>query len=164
MSTDQSDILSLPLGRHLAVTSKFYYGVLAKMLEDSGLDKYFTLLLMVDNCKEKCTQQYLAKLGHIDKAQITHMIDDCINRGYLLKEQNPEDRREYLIRLSEKAKKLIPRIRTTVDELYEIALQGVTHEEREIFLKVLFRAYCNLSKIPAEPLSFQFKTNKKVRK
>jgi DNA-binding MarR family transcriptional regulator len=164
MSSPQSDTSTLPLGRHLAVTSKFYYGVLAKMLEDTGLDKYFTLLLMVDNCSEKCTQQYLANLGHIDKAQVTHMVEDCIKRGYLLKEQNPLDRREYLIRLSPKAKGILPNIRQAVAELEGIAMEGISDNDREIFLKVLCRAYSNLSKIPAEPLSFQFKPNKKNRK
>jgi len=164
MSSSQSESSTLPLGRHLAVTSKFYYGVLAKMLEDTGLDKYFTLLLMVDNCHEKCTQQYLANLGHIDKAQVTHMVEDCIRRGYLLKEQNPEDRREYLIRLSPKAEDILPNIRKAVADLEGMAMEGIPENERDIFMKVLCRAYQNLSKIPAEPISFQFKPNKKNRK
>jgi MarR family transcriptional regulator, transcriptional regulator for hemolysin len=164
MSSSASDISALPLGRHLAVTSKFYYGVLTKMLEHTGLDKYFTLLLMVDNCREKCTQQYLAKLGHIDKAQVTHMIDDCIRRGYLIKEQNPEDRREYLIRLSPKSVHILPDIRNAVADLEDLAMEGISKEEQEIFKKVLCRAYNNLSQIPAEPISFQFKPQKKNRK
>lgn len=158
------DMLNLPLGRHLAVTSKFYYGALAKLLEDSGLEKYYTLLLMIDNCEDKCTQQYLAKLGHIDKAQVTHMLDDLIERGYLFKEQNPEDRREYIIRMTDKAKQIVPQIRDAVKSLFHVTFEGISEEERIIFLKVLQKAFDNLSALPVEPISFKFQPSKKARK
>ena len=97
MPFSSEDILSLPLGRHFVVISRMYYGAFTKMLEQPDLDKYFTVLLMISNHPEKCTQQCLSKMGQIDKAQVTHILDELIEKGYVQKAQNPDDRREYLI-------------------------------------------------------------------
>ena len=158
------DILSLPLGRHFVVLSRMYYGAFTKMLEQPDLDKYFTVLLMISNHPEKCTQQCLSKTGQIDKAQVTHILDELIEKGYVQKAQNPDDRREYLIHLTEKGQQLIPKIKEAMQQLLDVAFADVSEDERTTFLKVLQSAYCNLSELPANPVTIQVVSNKKQTK
>jgi DNA-binding MarR family transcriptional regulator len=164
MAYSESDILSLPLGRHFAVMSKIYYGAFTKILEQPDLDKYFTILLMIDRLKDRCTQQCLAKMGQIDKAQITHILDELTEKNYVIKSQNPRDRREYLIELTPKGKSMIPKIETVMKQLFEVAMKDISEDDRNIFLKVLDASHKNLSTLPSNPVHLQVISNKKHRK
>jgi DNA-binding MarR family transcriptional regulator len=164
MPYSEPDILSLPLGRHFAVLSKIYYGAFTKMLEQPDLDKYFTVLLMIERLKERCTQQCLANMGQIDKAQITHILDELTAKQYVVKAQNPRDRREYLIELTPKGKAMITKIEAVMQQLYEHAMKDIPEEDRKTFLYVLETFYKNLSALPANPVHIQVISNKKHRK
>lgn len=164
MPYSEPDILSLPLGRHFAVLSKIYYGAFTNMLEQPDLDKYFTVLLMIDHLKDRCTQQCLANMGQIDKAQITHILDELTSKQYVVKAQNPRDRREYLIELTAKGKAMIPKIEAVMLQLFEVAMKDTSEEERLIFLKVLEASYKNLAALPANPVHIQVISHKKQRK
>ena len=164
MPYPEPDITSLPLGRHFAVLSKIYYGAFTNMLEQPDLDKYFTVLLMIEHLKDRCTQQCLANMGQIDKAQITHILDELTSKQYVVKTQNPRDRREYLIELTPKGKAMIPKIEAVMQELLEVAMKDVSEEDRKTFLRVLDTSHKNLSALPANPVHLQVISHKKQRK
>lgn len=150
----------LPIGRHLAVLSKMYFGVLTKKLDEMELDRYYSILLMVDAAQCKCTQQYLANHSHIDKTQLVRILDDLIDKEFLTKEQNCHDRREFLIRLTPKSKELLPKIKEATAELNNYCLQGLSEKEKEVFFKAMQTMFEQLTQEPAHPVLMSFKKSK----
>jgi DNA-binding MarR family transcriptional regulator len=156
------ELQCLPIGRNLAVLSKLYFGVFTKKLEEMELDRYYSIMLMVDAAQCKCTQQYLANHSHIDKTQLVRILDDLIAKGFLTKEQNCQDRREFIIRLTPKSKELLPKIKEATEALNNYCLQGLSEMEKEVFFKAMQTMFDQLSQEPALPVIFNFKKSKKT--
>jgi DNA-binding MarR family transcriptional regulator len=119
-------------------------------------------MLMVDAAQCKCTQQYLANHSHIDKTQLVRILDDLIAKGFLIKEQNCQDRREFIIRLTPKSKELLPKIKEATEALNNYCLQGLSEMEKEVFFKAMQTMFDQLSQEPALPVIFNFKKSKKT--
>lgn len=71
--------------------------------------------------------------------------------GYIIREKNPNDRREQPIRLTLKAKTDIPFIRRAIEELNNYSVRNISEKEKLIFMEVLRNIQDNLLDIvPAE--------------
>ena len=56
----------LPLGRSLAILAKTYYGALTKQLEHLEIERYYSILILIENHGADCTQQFICdELKHI---------------------------------------------------------------------------------------------------
>ncbi len=155
MDTQDEIFKHLPIGRHLTVLSKHYVGVLTKKLEGLDIERHFSLLLIL-HYKPDCNQKCLAEILDIDKTSLVGIIDFLSEKGYVKREINPKDRREYFIRLTAKAKKNIPLIIEAVQSTNEVALSGFSENEIKSFYKILFGAYNNLEKEPVNDYLIQF--------
>ena len=138
-----------------------YFGVFTKKLEEMELDRYYSILLMVDAAQCKCTQQYLANHSHIDKTQLVRILDDLIAKEFLTKEQNCQDRREFIIRLTPKSKELLPKIKEATAVLNNYCLEGLSEEEKKVFFKAMQNMFEQLTHEPALPVLVSFKKSKK---
>lgn len=155
--TKQTTVLPfLPIGRHLTVLSKRYVGVLTKKLEDLDIERHYSLLLLL-HYKPDCNQKCIGDILHIDKTSLVGVIDYLEGKGYVKRELNPNDRREYFIRLTEKAKQEIPQIIDAVNTTNMIALKGFTEEEVRTFFRVLSEAYDNLGNEPVNNFTVEYK-------
>lgn len=158
---DHPEFCQLPLGRHFAVLSKMYFGVLLKKLDAIELDRYYSLLLMIEKASCKCTQQYLADQSHIDKTQLVRIIDDMIKKEFIVKHQNKNDRREYILQLTDKSKSLLPQIKAATKALNDHVLQDFSEEEKDVFFRGMEKIYQQLTDEPSHPVIFNFKKSKK---
>jgi DNA-binding MarR family transcriptional regulator len=93
-----------PLAFRLNVIAKKYYGAAAKQMENLDMERYFFVLKLIAK-SEFITQQCLANCLKVDKAGIVRMIDYLSDKGLVIREVNPNDRREHRIRASKKGLK-----------------------------------------------------------
>ncbi|HSZ25028.1 MAG TPA: MarR family transcriptional regulator [Cytophagaceae bacterium] len=129
---------SIPsLGLDMTIIVKFYMQLLAKKLKHLDIDRYFFLLLIINYSKDCITQQHLCNQLKIDKTVMVRIVDYLTRKGYLKREINPKDRREYFLMLTLKAKKNIPKIITAVKELDTIATLGINKSKLETFYSSL---------------------------
>ncbi|MDO8992430.1 MarR family winged helix-turn-helix transcriptional regulator [Daejeonella sp.] len=133
-----------PLANPFIAVSKKYLSALSKMVAQLSIDRYHYVLILIDSHDENLTQKALAEILHIDKSYMVTILDYLEERGYAMREKNPQDRREQLIRLTPKAESSIPIIREAIKELNEVAFQNICESKKQIFNEVLTTIQFNL--------------------
>jgi DNA-binding MarR family transcriptional regulator len=127
----------LPLGIVFYTITRKYVGCLSEKLKHLPIDKYFTVLLIIHRAGNSLSQQKIADQLKVDKASMVRILDYLINHELLEKNVNELNRREYLISLTNTAKKLIPEIEAAAAETNKLLFNGVNQSEKKVFLKVL---------------------------
>ena len=161
MSKEQRLTIELPLGRHLAILTKMYYGALTMRLQHLELERHYSILMLIAGNNKKYTQKELADVLKIDKASMVGMIDYLVKKGYLARTANPKDRREYWLELTAMAIKIIPEIKHEIKQLNKMALNNLSKKENLIFNRALCTISANLNKLPADKVIINYKKAKK---
>jgi len=145
------------LGLYFGMLTKRYFGVLTKKLEGLDIDRHFFLLIMIDENKEKCTQQYLADTLLVDKVAMVKNLDYLSEKGYIVRETNPKDRRETHVNLTAKAKKAMKLIYAAIEKTNKEATSGLTEKEVKEFFKAMETTNRNLSLAPSKKMVLEMK-------
>ncbi len=88
-----------------------------------------------------CTQAKLAEILHADKAAIARRTKNLETKGYLVRENDPKDRRSQLLFPTEKAETLKSSKAEIEAAFYEYLTSGLTEQEAETFAALLDRLY-----------------------
>lgn len=153
-----------PVSLHFifSLLAKSFWGALARKLEGTGPDRYFYVLLVIDGKGEQVTQQELADYFKVDKASMVRVLDYLSRSGYIKRLVDPNDRRQHFILLTPKAKAVVPGMKSAVEEINAMALDGMSEKEKAIFYKGLENVCCNLAQLPKDNFFLNFKKiNKK---
>jgi MarR family transcriptional regulator for hemolysin len=142
-----------PLAQALTTVTKRYLYGLSKSLLHLSIDRYHYVLVLIDTHHEALSQKALAELLHIDKSYMVSMLDYLGENGYIIREKNPNDRREQLIKLTLKARTDLPVIKGAIEELNNRALKNINAADKIIFMEVLHSIQDNLLDIVPEPVS-----------
>ncbi len=142
-----------PLAQALTTVTKRYLYGLSKSLLHLSIDRYHYVLVLIDTHKETLSQKALAELLHIDKSYMVSILDYLGGNGYIIREKNPNDRREQLIKLTLKARTDLPVIKGAIEELNNLSLKNINAADKIIFLEVLHSIQDNLLDIVPEPVS-----------
>lgn len=152
------------LGLYFSFLTKRFFGGLMQNLAHTDLDRYFTVLIAVEESGETLTQQNLCDYFKINKASMVRVIDYLAKKGYLHRQVNEADRREHLLVLTEKAKRNLPDIKKAVKKLEETALKGFSTEQKEEFFQLLNQVYVNMAELSGEDFFLKIvKTKRKTR-
>jgi len=108
----------LNIGRLIARIHRGIYNFVSARLKDRDLDagQFFFLCFILNN--EGKTQEQIAKNILFDKATVSKAVKRLLHLGYVYREVNAKDKREYKIFATEKAKVLAPQIKTLYEEVY----------------------------------------------
>ena len=77
----------------------------------------------------------------LENPTVTGLIDRLEKSGYVKRSDHPNDRRVYLVHLTEKGKKIANKALPIVKRLNEEVKKGYSKEEIEAFKKVLIGAF-----------------------
>lgn len=157
ISEKDKQLCEHPLGRAMAVITKTYWGALSKKIEHIGIDRHFTTMVAIDKAKEKCTQQYLSDLLKIDKVEMVRVLDYLVTKGMITRAVNPRDRREHIIQLTPKAKKIMPEIHDGITQMNKIALKGFSKNDQELFKGFIEKIILNLKNLPVNAVDIKIK-------
>ncbi|HGJ65449.1 TPA: MarR family transcriptional regulator [bacterium] len=97
--------------------------------------------------KDGQIQQNLADVVHRDKTCITRIVDSMEKRDLVVRIPDRLDRRQNLIYLTNKGKRLQEDLMRIFDETSLEAQKGIDTEELDIFKKVLMKILQNLTGI-----------------
>lgn len=139
-----------PLANPLLSASKKYLNALSKMVIQLSIDRYHYVLVLIDQNDENLSQKALAEILHIDKSYMVTILDYLEEKGYVIREKNPYDRREQLIRLTNKANEDLPIIKNAIAELNKRSLKNIDESKKQIFTEVLSVIQDNLINIAPE--------------
>lgn len=157
ISDKDKQLCEEPLGRAMVVITKNYWGAFSKKLEHLGIDRHFTTMVAIDKASERCTQQYLCDLLKIDKVGMVRVMDYLVDKGMITKVVNPNDRREHIVQLTAKGKKIMPQIHAGIKEMNGIALKGLSKKDNEVFHHCIERIIVNLKNLPVNEIDIKLK-------
>jgi DNA-binding MarR family transcriptional regulator len=146
-----------PLAKVLAFISKQYVGAASKKLSKLEIKRYYYALLIIEEEQPDITQQLLADIMKIDKVSVFRMVDYFCKYGVLERKVNIEDRRSQYLQLTPKGKKLTPTIRKIYKEVNNVAFEGVSKQEKEMFFKTLAKIAGNLDAMPNDDAKIDLK-------
>ncbi len=88
-----------------------------------------------------CTQAKLTEILHADKAAIARRTKNLETKGYLIRENDPNDKRSQLLFPTEKAEAMKSSKAEIEASFYEYLAAALTAEERETFAAILDKLY-----------------------
>lgn len=138
------DMTEFSFGRKFGLFSRLFLAQLSDKLKHIGVKKHFSILVLIDVMGNQCSQKFIADTLHIDKTLMVGILDELVAVGFIKRVQNPNDRREYWIQLTEKGKSTIPEIKKTIAGLNDGALAGLSSLEIKRFHQYLSVVYNNI--------------------
>lgn len=94
--------------------------------------------------QDHITQKELAKQCRQDTATMSRNIDKLENSGFLIRENNPNCRRSFLICLTEKGKQEAEKIKIAFHQFEKILSKNISKDELILFAQVLEKICSNL--------------------
>ncbi|MCR8847720.1 MarR family transcriptional regulator [Rossellomorea sp. SC111] len=93
------------------------------------------------------SQKELAKRSEKDQPTLTRILDILERKKLIYKEKNSEDRRSFLIFITEKGVAAKDELSPFIENLYEdTILKGISEEELEVYKSVLSQINANMTK------------------
>jgi DNA-binding MarR family transcriptional regulator len=135
-----------PAGRILYRIGKRYLHLLNAKLNYLDIERDFYALLLIELGKSKITQNELARQLETDKVTIVRIIDYLAAKGYVDRVRSSTDKRKYCLTLTDKAIEALPGIKKALDEVSEIAFEGLSETRKSGFYSVLFAVKNNIMK------------------
>jgi DNA-binding MarR family transcriptional regulator len=117
-----------------------------KKLKEHGIDLSFEMLEVL-KClweKEGLKQQDVADFVMKDKASLTLLIDNLTRRNLVKRTEDPNDRRNKLVTLTEEGAALKYKIQPWIDEMYGMAGTDVPEEMLREGIVLFDKIYGNL--------------------
>jgi DNA-binding MarR family transcriptional regulator len=91
------------------------------------------------------TQQQLADQLQKDKNSVTKLVDAIEKKGFVVRKQNPHDRRANTLVLTEKANELKPGAKQKGISILDQILEGISEDELRRFLSTLRKLNANMT-------------------
>jgi DNA-binding MarR family transcriptional regulator len=153
------DFSSLPIGTQAFIFAKNYYSVLSKRLESIDIERYYSIVIYIHN-RTGCTQQEICDALKIDKTAMVKVIDYLVKSGFVLRETNPENRRQYKLSLTKFGIEGALTIQKEFDALDELLLAKCNISSKSEFLNILKTMSDYMEDFPSNQLFFNYKKTK----
>ena len=123
---------------------KQYIATMLRKMEVPLTPEQFMLIDLLWNQGEM-SQQQLADLMQKDKNSVTKLVDAIERKGFVVRQQNAQDRRSNTLVLTEKALYLKPEAKQKGISILDHMLSGISEEELRSFLGTLHKLNENMS-------------------
>ncbi|BBB90066.1 MAG TPA: MarR family transcriptional regulator [Methylomusa anaerophila] len=115
-------------------TGQFFFD---KHFEEWGIGSgHFSFLLCLYR-QEGISQDVISKRLHVDKATTARAIAKLETLGYIIREEDPTDRRAYLIKLTPQGKQLEPKIKDVLKAWAGLITEDLSPEEQDLAYQLL---------------------------
>jgi MarR family transcriptional regulator, transcriptional regulator for hemolysin len=133
-----------PVGRALSRAGKNFLFLLNHKLSVLDLERNYYALIIIEKRSGEVTQNELAQELETDKVSVVRIVEYLMKKDLIRKARGEKDRRKYFLFITEKAKAQLPIIKKAINEITEIAFQGLSEQEKAEFLSLLGRIKYNL--------------------
>ncbi|QFR49645.1 MarR family transcriptional regulator [Sulfurimonas lithotrophica] len=125
----------------LAITSKNSFN---KQIKRYGVspEQWIILYRVVE--KDGIAQKELSDSTFKDQGNLTRMIDKLVEKGYLLRDSDDNDRRSVKLFATQSSKQLVEKIAPLSQIQNEKLSESFTEDEKIKFIELLNKAYTNI--------------------
>lgn len=135
-------------GFEMARVSEVYLSILSSLMTPQGLERYYFPLLYLCEHNGELTQKDLAEAIRRDKVYTMRIVDYLCDNDLLIRKQDCNDRRCQLLEVTEKAKKLVPKIKEAISKTEEVLLHNFSKDEREQFSTSMDKLFATIKTLP----------------
>ncbi|WP_455674513.1 MarR family winged helix-turn-helix transcriptional regulator [Phocaeicola sp.] len=116
---DKSE-LSRELFLNIISTRMAFRQTIQRVLKRNKIEITFEMLQVMHRLwlTEGVSQQFLAEKTAKDKACLTNLVNNLEKKGWVMRKENPADKRNRLVFLTEEGRELSDQIRPLLDGLY----------------------------------------------
>jgi MarR family transcriptional regulator, transcriptional regulator for hemolysin len=87
------------------------------------------VIIMFLSTHEKVNQDTISKAYMIDKGMVAKTLNKLEKKGFILRKQNPDNRRENILSLTQKGTDVLSNMRSILKEWNEILYEGMSMED-----------------------------------
>ena len=98
-------------------------------------------ILFLLNRQDAMKMSELGGVLEIDNSAITRLVDKLESSGFVERGMNPQDRRQYLVSITETGRTEIQKMKAIVNQTNEIIKQGFSDAEIDCFVRVMKSFY-----------------------
>ena len=109
-----------------------------------GLTRAQSRVLAYLTWKGEMNQARLAEWLEIAPISLTRLLDRMESYGWIERVANDDDRRAFVIRLTDKSREIFPQMLEVGDTVVDDGLRGFTPDERDTLVRLLGRVRHNL--------------------
>lgn len=133
MATENLAAMARELGRGMSEMRTFLRQQMQVKIKAEGLNISFELLEVMFHLQQKdgAYQQEIADVLIKDKSSMTYLIDNLVKRELVARMEDPNDRRNKKIFLTEQGKKLLDTLNPWVMDMYGKATDGIKAADLE---------------------------------
>jgi len=95
-------------------------------------------------------QEQLVEQLDISKPAVSRALDSLETKGYVTRQQDPDDKRAHRIQLTDKAREIGPVVEQIYNHVYKLAMQGISQEEFDYFVNLFGRMSHNFAREQAK--------------
>lgn len=116
-----------------------------KIMDTYNLRKIeLDILYFLSNCGPYDTAKDIANIRYISKAHISSAVENLTRRTYIGAREDELDRRCVHLSIMEPAKPIVDQMAEIRNQIFEIAYQGVSEEERRVMQTIIKKIAYNL--------------------
>lgn len=133
------------IGKYIAAINRSTQSLMNSKLDgiNIGSGQHDFLYIIINN--EGINQKELSDRLKIGKSTTTKAVKKLMDSGYIKRERDINDKRNYQIFLTERGKYIAPLVKLTFEELVEVYTKGFTQEESTYINEMLKKILDNLS-------------------
>lgn len=140
----------LTITRLITLLARKSQGCITELLKDYGITAAEQPFFMAVEHSDGMTQEELTALVSVDKAATTRAVRSLEEKGYLIRRQDPNDRRKNLIYPTAKTHTLFPEVHETLLALNDRITQGLSDAQQDMVCRSLLLMVQNFQKMSEE--------------
>ena len=130
---------------NLEVIIRYWRSFTEKRLKEFNLTFGEQIIIMFLSRNENINQETISKRYMIDKGMIAKTLTRLEDKGFILREQNPNNKRENIISLTEKSAYIIDDINAIYDEWNKILYDEMSEEDIDSVKRLTSKMAKNVS-------------------
>ena len=146
-----------PLGRIFVVLTKNYLSVFSAKLKDLPIDKYYYAFWVISENDGNITSKRLAEVLQTDKVLIVRVIKYLIDKKFIAREQHPNDKRSFLLHVTDYGKKYISIIEKALIETDQQFLNALDQDTKELVLSEMTNLVNKVDPIEGDRIVLDYK-------
>ena len=133
------------IGKYLSICRRAHAKLLDKELKNYEISHAQLSLLMALYNREGIYQQELCRLFNLNKAAVARELSDLEDKNFITKKRDHDDRRRFLIYLTEKAQEQKQNIIAILDKIEHQMRLGLSENEVDEFIRIIRKICTNLN-------------------
>ncbi|RXJ86638.1 MarR family winged helix-turn-helix transcriptional regulator [Arcobacter sp. CECT 8985] len=117
---------------------------LEKILQEYEISAAQSIIIRRLCEKDNLTQKELAKDTYFKQPSLTLLIDKLEKKGFVERKNKKNDRRAFLICITQKGRDLEQVIKAGIKKVEGEALEGIDNDTKELIIQTLKKVYSNL--------------------